>query len=89
MLQKCNSKKGSKEFDKFINEYDKINFNKKELIELLLQYQSKFSREINLEILKEKTPTDYEAFLKVKEEIFNLMEQADVVAERLRKNILD
>jgi len=39
--------------------------------------------------LKEKTPTDYDAFLKVKEEIFNLMEQADVLAERLRKNILD
>ena len=47
---------------------------------------------LDLEIennLKEKTSTDYEAFLKVKEEIFNLMEKADVLAERLRKNILD
>ena len=87
--KKCNSKKGSKEFDKFIGEYNKIPFDKNELIELLSQYQRKFAKEINLNILKEKTSTDYEAFLKVKEEIFNLMEKADILAERLRKNILD
>ena len=87
--KKCNSKKGSKEFDKFIGEYNKIPFDKNELIELLSQYQRKFAKEINLDILKEKTSTDYEAFLKVKEEIFNLMEKADILAERLRKNILD
>ena len=87
--KQCNSKKGSKEFDKFIGEYNKIPFDKNELIELLSQYQRKFAKEINLNILKEKTSTDYEAFLKVKEEIFNLMEKADILAERLRKNILD
>jgi hypothetical protein len=87
--KKCNSKKGSKEFDKFISEYNKIYLDKNELIELLTQYQKKFAKEINLDILKEKTPIDYVAFLKVKEEIFNLMEKADVLAERLRKNILD
>ena len=87
--KKCNSKKGSKEFDKFIGEYNKIPFDKNELIELLSQYQRKFAKEINLDILKEKTSIDYEAFLEVKEEIFNLMEKADILAERLRKNILD
>lgn len=45
------------------------------------QYQRKFAKEINLDILKEKTPIDYVAFLKVKEEIFNLMEKADVLAD--------
>lgn len=63
-------------------EYNKIPFDKNELIELLSQYQRKFAKEINLNILKEKTSTDYEAFLKVKEEIFNLMEKADILAER-------
>ncbi|QFR43039.1 HNH endonuclease [Sulfurimonas xiamenensis] len=87
--KKCNSKKGSKEFDKFINEYDKIYFDKTELIELLSQYQRKFAKEINLELLKNKSPNEYNDFQEVKKEIFNLMEKADVLAEKLRKNILD
>lgn len=87
--KQCNSKKGSKEFDKFIYEYNKIHFNKDELIELLSQYQSKFSKEINLNILKEKSPDNYDEFLKVKQDIFDLMEKADILAEILRKNILD
>jgi len=32
--KKCNSKKGSKEFDKFITQYDDIKFDKNELITL-------------------------------------------------------
>jgi hypothetical protein len=87
--KQCNSKKGSKEFDRFINEYDKIYFNKHELIELLSQYQMKFAKEINLNLLKEKTPDDYQAFIHIKQEIFDLMESADILAKRLRKNILD
>lgn len=87
--KKCNSKKGSKEFDKFINEYDKIYFDKTELIELLSQYQRKFAKEINLELLKNKSPNEYNDFQEVKKEIFNLMKKADVLAEKLRKNILD
>lgn len=87
--KKCNSKKGSKEFDKFIGEYNKIHFDKNELIELLSQYQRKFATEINLDLLKEKSPKEYYEFLEVKKEIFNLMGKADVLAEKLRKNILD
>ena len=71
---KCNSKKGSKKFDKFINQYDKIYFDKDELIELLTKYQVKFAKEIDLNIKKKKTPDEYKAFLEVKQEIFNLME---------------
>lgn len=87
--KKCNSKKGSKGFDRFIDEYDKIYFDKNELTELLSQYQTKFAKKINLDLLKEKTPDDYKDFLKVKQEIFTLMQKADVLAEKLRKNILD
>jgi len=78
----------SKEFDKFINQHDNIYFDKNELIELLSKYQMKFAKKIDLDLLKEKTPDEYKAFLKVKQEIFDLMEQADILAEKLRKNIL-
>jgi len=86
--KKCNSKKGSKEFDKFINQYDNIHINKDKLIELLSMYQTKFAKEIDLDLLKEKTPDEYKAFLKVKQEIFDLMKKADNLANKLRKNIL-
>ena len=85
----CNSKKGSKEFDKFIREYSKIDGNKTELIELLSNYQIKFAKKINLDLLKEKRTDDYNEFLKVKEEIFALMEKADILATELRSNIVD
>ena len=87
--KKCNSKKGSKEFDKFIKEYDKIFFDKDELIELLSKYQKKYAKEINLELLKEKTPIEYQEFLELKKKIFELMEKADSIAEKLRENILN
>ncbi|MFT5836417.1 MAG: hypothetical protein ACI9RG_001323 [Sulfurimonas sp.] len=87
--KQCNSKKGSKEFDRFINEYNEIYCDKNGLIKLLSQYQMKFSKEINLNLLKEKTPETYKQFLKVKQEVFDLMEKADILAEKLRQNILD
>ena len=87
--KKCNSKKGSKEFDKFIKEYDKIFFDKDELIKLLSEYQKEFAKEINLELLKEKTHIEYQEFLELKKKIFELMEKADSIAEKLRENILD
>ena len=87
--KKCNSKKGSKKFDKFIKEYDKIFFDKDELIELFSKYQKMFAKEINLDLLKEKVYSEYQEFLELKQKIFKLMEQADNIAEKLRENILD
>ena len=59
------------------------------MIELLSKYQMQFAKEIDLDLLKEKTPDEYKAFLEKKQEIFDLMEEADILAEKLRKNILD
>ena len=87
--KKCNSKKGSKEFQRFINEHDKVVGDKEELIELLSNYQKKFAKEINLELLEKKSPIEYKEFKEVKQKIFNLMEEADILANILRKNILE
>jgi 5-methylcytosine-specific restriction endonuclease McrA len=87
--KKCNSKKGSKEFDKFIEQYDNIYFDKDELIDLLFKYQITFAKEIDLNFLKEKVPDTYKAFLEVKQKIFELMKEADNLAKKLRENILD
>lgn len=83
--KECNSRKGSKEFEKFINEN---NHNKKDLINLLHQYQNKFAKKIDLDNLKQKNPNEFKEFQKVKEEIMDLMIKADKIAIKLRKHIL-
>ena len=87
--KECNSKKGSKEFDRFIRESNRITKDKDELILLLKSYQNKFAIEIDLERLREKSPIEYGEFIKKKEKIFRLMSEADVLASTLRKSILD
>lgn len=87
--KECNSKKGSKEFYRFINESSRVNKDRKELISLLQAYQSKFSKEINLDLLRERSPKEYDEFQNTKEKIFELMSKADELAEGLRKNILE
>jgi len=86
--KQCNSKKASKEFKKFIQEYDKIYGDRQKLITLLTQYQAKYAKEINLDSLKVNNPDDYNNFLKIKEEILTLMQEADTISEKLRNNIL-
>ena len=44
---------------------------------------------MGLDLLKEKTPIEYQEFLELKQKIFELMEKADNIAENLRENILD
>lgn len=85
--KKCNSKKGNKEFSKFINEYDEIH-NKNELIKLLSDYQNKFAKKIDLELLKHNNPRDFSEYKKIKDKIFSLMQEADKIADILRNNIV-
>jgi len=86
--KECNSKKGRTEFDRFINESDRINKNKIELIELLNRYQDRFAKKINLDALNQKVPAEFEEFRRVKQNIFDLMKKADEIAIKLRKNIV-
>jgi len=87
--KECNSKKGSKEFDRFIKESNRITKDRNQLISLLKNYQNKFAKEIDLNRLREKSPQEYDEFQKIKDRIFILMSEADELANILRKNILD
>jgi hypothetical protein len=84
----CNSKKGSKRFDEFITYYSEMTKNKDELIAVLIEYQNKFAKEINLKYLEEKNPSDFAQYVQTKEKIFNLMKEADDLADKLRDDIL-
>ena len=84
--KECNSKKGSKDYKVFIHEHNKIRKNKENLINLLSSYQETYSTKLNFEKLK--ASQEYEDFLIIKDKIFELMKEADLIAEKIRKNIL-
>lgn len=84
--KECNSKKGSKDYKVFIHEHNKIRKNKEKLINLLSSYQETYSTKLNFEKLK--ASQEYEDFLIIKDKIFELMKEADLIAEKIRKNIL-
>lgn len=87
--KECNSKKGSKEFDRFITESNRITKDKENLIILLQNYQKEFAKEIDLDRLRDRSPKEYDEFIKTKEQIFRLMSEADELANILRESILD
>jgi hypothetical protein len=86
--KECNSKKGSKDFDRFINESGRVNKSKEDLISLLQKYQEKFAKEINLTSLQNKLPEEFLKFQKIKNEMLELMKEADLIASKLRESIL-
>ena len=82
--KKCNSEKGSKLHSDYITQSNRVKGDRTELIELLDAYSLKYASPINLDKLKVIKGTEYNEYLEVKEEIFKLMQKADVLAEKLR-----
>lgn len=84
--KQCNSKKGSKDYQIFIEENTKIKKNKNLLINLLSSYQEKYTTKLDFEKLK--LSQEYKDFIIIKEEIFKLMEKADLIAKKIRDKVL-
>lgn len=82
--KKCNSEKGSKLHSDYITQSNRIKGDRTELRELLDAYSLKYSSPINLDNLKVIKKAEYNEYLDVKDEIFKLMQKADVLAEKLR-----
>ncbi len=81
--KECNSKKGSKDYEIFIQEHNNIRKNKEDLIKLLNSYQERYATKLDFENLK--LSQEYKDFILIKEEIFKLMENADLIAKKIRE----
>ncbi|MGJ0308824.1 HNH endonuclease [Aliarcobacter cryaerophilus] len=84
--KECNSKKGSKDYQIFIQEHNKIKKNKEYLINILSSYQEKYTTKLDFEKLK--LSQEYKDFILIKEEIFKLIEKADLYAKKIRDEVL-
>ena len=83
----CNSKKGNKDWRQFIKEQIPDPMMRMEVEKRLEHYLRLYAQEINLQHMAEKYPEESRAYQQIKEEIFDLMEQADVLADTLRTTV--
>ena len=81
----CNSKKGSKSFQDYINEFSPFTQNEKQLlIKNLEEYQSDFAIKVDVELLQKHRK--FKRYVRIRERIIKLMEKADSIAFEIREN---
>jgi hypothetical protein len=78
----CNSAKGSKSIKDFIDSFERIKFDRRELIDLLTRYQNTFASEIELTLLDDSE--DYRNYIMLRDQIIELMKKADALAGNIR-----
>jgi hypothetical protein len=83
----CNSKKGSKDWKLFLREkvQDAELFTQR--TSRLEEYLHRFAKPIDVEQVKNKLPEDWGNYLAIKDQIFELMKEADQLAVKIRSKI--
>ena len=84
----CNSKKGSKDWQQFIQ--FQIEDEQKRLgIEARLRmYLERYAKLVDVSMIKKEMPQEWAKYIELKDQIFELMKEADKIAEKIRKNDL-
>jgi len=83
----CNSRKGGKDWRDYLRETttdDQVLASRTAMLE---RYLSRFAHEIALEDARQKAPTEFDEYERIRVQIFELMKEADVLAAQLRAHI--
>ena len=86
--KRCNSEKGGQDPLQFIEKNTRIQGDRKKLTNLIQSYMARYAKPLDLTQIERYLPEDWNRFERIKEEIFVLMNEADEIAERLRKKIV-
>jgi 5-methylcytosine-specific restriction endonuclease McrA len=84
---KCNSKKGSRDWQQFIESEIRDEENREQLKAQLGIYLQQYAKPVDLEKIKTSMPEEWAKYAELKEHIFELMKEADKIAEKIRKGI--
>ncbi len=82
--RKCNSKKGAKDWDEYLRGEVPNESDWETRRSLIASYLDRYATPVNLKYAEEQSPIDWKRYCAIKSEIFNLMEEADSIATRLR-----
>ncbi len=86
--RKCNSAKGAKDWRDFLREKITEQTAFESTRESIRNYIDRFAVKVDLEKMEEKCPEDWKRYCEIKNQIFELMEEADGIAYRLRDAVL-
>ncbi len=84
----CNSRKGNKDWRRFVEESNEITGDRGALAELLASYLERYARPVDLSRLEAEAPASYSAYEALKDEIHALMRRADDIAGELRLGVI-
>lgn len=85
--QACNSEKGSKDWIEYLDANITDVEERSNLRERLFAYSSRYACLIDLESVKSEYPTEWAKYAELKQDIFQIMQEADNVASILREKI--
>jgi hypothetical protein len=83
----CNSKKGSKDWQLFIEHQIAGEKERRELQAKLTSYLTQHAKVINIDEIKRQMPDEWLSYLTIKEQIFSLMREADNIAAKIRQGL--
>ena len=84
--KECNSSKGSKDWQVFIDSKIHDEKTRSSLKRHLQTYIERFAKPVDIDTIKTEMPKEFAKYSSIKEQIFGLMTEADVLAERIRNN---
>ncbi len=83
----CNSRKGSKDWGRFLDEQvgDKEERRKKKV--LLKSYLARFAKPLDLDLVRRAMPEEWGTYASLKDKMIRLMADADRIASKIRERI--
>jgi 5-methylcytosine-specific restriction endonuclease McrA len=83
----CNSKKGSRDWKEFIEAKIKDEQKQKEVTARVQSYLDRYAKPVDIGKIKTEMPEEWARYANVKEQVFELMKEADIIAEKIRRGI--
>ncbi|MBI5888371.1 MAG: hypothetical protein HZB82_06650 [Deltaproteobacteria bacterium] len=84
--KECNSKKGSKDWQEFIDSEKQDEEKRSRLKRCLQTYIEHFAKPVDINTINTEMPNEYMEYLGIREQIFSLMKRADTLVEIIRNN---
>jgi len=79
----CNSRKGATQWEAYLKRIDESNYERKRA--LIAQYLAQNAVEFDLKRAEQEHPEDWKRYIEIREQILKLMDDADRIADRLRR----
>jgi hypothetical protein len=85
----CNSRKGSRSWESFLEEAIPDSNQRRLVAERIDSYHSRFACKVNPQALMNEMPEEWHRYEALKQQIFQLMQEADTLARKMRTQLVN